>query len=36
VSIAEGTGWRHAMVIGGYNDGELGAILAYLQQVIRP
>ena len=36
VTIADGTGWSHSVVIGGYSDGELGAILAYLRAVIKP
>jgi mono/diheme cytochrome c family protein len=36
VTIAEGSGWSHSSVIGAYDDGELGAILAYLRAVVKP
>jgi len=36
VQIREGTTWRHASVIGAYNDAELTAILAYLRAVVKP
>jgi hypothetical protein len=31
VKITDGSKWRHASVIEGYNDAELGAILVYLR-----
>lgn len=31
VTIADGASWRHASVIGSYNDAELAAILEYLR-----
>jgi hypothetical protein len=34
VQVRDGATWRHAAVIGSYNDAELGAILAYLQAVV--
>jgi len=36
VKFTESTTWRHASVIGAYNDAELEAILAYLRVAIRP
>ena len=33
VNFAEGSTWRHASVIGSYNDEELGSILTYLRDV---
>ena len=33
VNFAEGSPWRHASVIGSYNDAELGSILIYLRDV---
>jgi hypothetical protein len=33
VNFAEGSTWRHASVIGSYNDHELGSILIYLCDV---
>jgi len=36
VTIAEGSAWRHGSVLGSYNDGELGAVLAYLRAVVNP
>jgi mono/diheme cytochrome c family protein len=35
VQLRDGNGWRHSSVIGGYNDGELNAMLAYLRAAIR-
>jgi mono/diheme cytochrome c family protein len=32
---SEGSGWRHANVIGAYNDTELAAVLAYLRAAVR-
>jgi hypothetical protein len=34
--FAEGSTWRHASVIGSYNDAELGSILIYLRDVLKP
>jgi hypothetical protein len=31
----EGSGWRHANVIGAYSDAELTAVLAYLRAAVR-
>ena len=36
VSLKDGSAWRHASVLGSYNDAELGAILAYLREVVKP
>ena len=36
VQTREGSGWRHASVIGAYNDAELSAILAYMRTVVKP
>ena len=36
VQTREGSTWRHASVIGAYNDAELSAILAYLRTVVKP
>jgi mono/diheme cytochrome c family protein len=36
LKVAEGSTWRHASVIGAYNDAELATILAYLREVIKP
>ena len=36
VNLAEGSSWRHASVIGAYNDVELGSILTYLREVEKP
>jgi mono/diheme cytochrome c family protein len=36
VKIAQGSAWRHASVIGSYNDAELGSILIYLRDVVKP
>ncbi len=36
VKFTEGSNWRHASVIGSYNDSELAAILAYLLASIKP
>ena len=35
LKVAEGSAWRHATVIGVYNDAELAAILAYLRETIK-
>ena len=34
LKVAEGSAWRHATVIGAYNDAELAVILGYLREVI--
>jgi hypothetical protein len=34
--FAEGSTWRHASVIGSYNDAELVSILIYLRDVVKP
>ena len=36
VKLSDGSTWRHASVIGAYNDAELAAILAYLRAAIKP
>jgi len=36
VQTTDGSSWRHASVIGSYNDAELGSILSYLRAVIKP
>ncbi|MDP9112052.1 MAG: c-type cytochrome [Acidobacteriota bacterium] len=36
VNFAEGSMWRHASVIGSYTDAELGSILIYLRDVVKP
>jgi hypothetical protein len=36
VNGAEGSTWRHASVIGSYNDAELGSILIYLRELAKP
>lgn len=36
VNFVEGSPWRHASVIGSYNDAELGSILIYLRDVVKP
>jgi cytochrome c553 len=36
LKVTEGSAWRHASVIGAYNDAELASILAYLREVIKP
>jgi mono/diheme cytochrome c family protein len=36
VNFAEGSAWRHASVIGSYNDSELASILIYLRAVVKP
>jgi mono/diheme cytochrome c family protein len=33
--VAEGSAWRHASVIGAYNDAELDSILVYLREVTK-
>jgi len=34
--FSDGSDWRHASVIGAYNDEELGVVLAYLRAVAKP
>jgi mono/diheme cytochrome c family protein len=36
LKVSPGSAWRHASVIGAYNDAELASILAYLREVIKP
>jgi cytochrome c peroxidase len=36
LKVTEGSAWRHAAVIGAYNDAQLASILAYLREVIKP
>jgi mono/diheme cytochrome c family protein len=36
LKVTEANSWRHAPVIGAYNDAELGSILVFLREVIRP
>ena len=36
VQTREGSTWRHASVIGAYNDAELSAILSYLRTAVKP
>jgi len=36
VKFTDGSNWRHASVIGAYNDSELAAILTYLRAVVKP
>jgi mono/diheme cytochrome c family protein len=36
VKFADGSSWRHSSAIAAYNDPELGAILAYLREAIKP
>jgi mono/diheme cytochrome c family protein len=36
LKIVEGSMWRHASVIGAYNDAELASMLAYLREAIKP
>ncbi len=35
VKFSDGSTWRHASVIGAYNDSELAAILAYLHAAVQ-
>jgi mono/diheme cytochrome c family protein len=35
VKFSDGSNWRHASVVGAYNDSELAAILAYLHAVVQ-
>jgi len=34
--VAEGSPWKHASVIGAYNDAELASILAFLREAVKP
>jgi hypothetical protein len=36
VKFTDASNWRHASVIGAYQDSELAAILDYLRAVIKP
>jgi mono/diheme cytochrome c family protein len=36
LKVSEGSAWRHASVIGAYNDAELASMLAFLREVIKP
>jgi hypothetical protein len=36
LKVTEGSAWSHASAIGTYNDAELGSILAYLREAIKP
>jgi mono/diheme cytochrome c family protein len=36
VKVSDGSTWRHASVIGSYNDVQLEAILAFLRETIKP
>jgi mono/diheme cytochrome c family protein len=36
LKVTEGSSWRHATAIGAYNDAELGSILVFLREVIKP
>ncbi len=36
LKVAEGSAWRHASVIGAYNDAELATILVYLREAVKP
>jgi len=36
VQTRDGSAWRHASVIGSYNDAELASILSYLRSTVRP
>ncbi len=36
LKVTEGSSWRHAPVIAAYNDAELGSILVFLGEVIKP
>jgi mono/diheme cytochrome c family protein len=35
VKVVDGSTWKHASAIAGYNDAELAAILAYLREAVR-
>jgi mono/diheme cytochrome c family protein len=36
LKVVEDSAWRHASVMGAYNDAELRSILAYLREAIKP
>jgi mono/diheme cytochrome c family protein len=36
VKFTDGSTWRHSSVMGAYSDAELGAILTYLREAIKP
>ena len=36
LKVVEGSAWRHASVMGAYNDAELRSIIAYLREAIKP
>jgi mono/diheme cytochrome c family protein len=36
LKVADGSAWRHASVIGAYNDAELASTLAFLREVVKP
>ena len=36
LKVAAGSSWRHASVIGAYNDAELASILAFLREAVKP
>jgi mono/diheme cytochrome c family protein len=36
LKVTEGSTWRHASVIGAYNDAEIKSILAFLREAIKP
>jgi mono/diheme cytochrome c family protein len=36
LKVAEGSSWRHASVLGAYNDAELALVLGYLREVTKP
>jgi mono/diheme cytochrome c family protein len=36
VKFEDGSNWRHSSVMGAYNDAEMGAILTYLREAIKP
>jgi len=35
IKVTPGSPWRHASVIGAYNDAELGSILAFLRESVK-
>ena len=36
LKIARGSSWKHSSVIGSYNDAELGSILVFLKEAVKP
>jgi mono/diheme cytochrome c family protein len=36
LKVAESSAWRHASVIGAYNDAELASVLIYLREAMKP